>query len=148
MPAADPYPYVYVNADGTARELHPSEQKYLETEFKGGDGAAPYAKSSYAERDGWGELTGYLERSLLPDGIPIHDAPADDPKHAFSREKYIAWLRSKGAEVTENSDGSLTISKPRRPQAVRNPDERSDIRGPDWRCTRMSLRSCGLPASA
>jgi hypothetical protein len=31
MPAADLYPYVYVNADGTARELHPSEQKYLET---------------------------------------------------------------------------------------------------------------------
>jgi hypothetical protein len=28
----------------TARELHPSEQKYLETEFKGGDGAAPYVK--------------------------------------------------------------------------------------------------------
>jgi hypothetical protein len=39
MPAADPYPYVYVNADGTARELHASEQKYLEAEFKGGDGA-------------------------------------------------------------------------------------------------------------
>jgi hypothetical protein len=70
MPAVDPYPYVYVNADGTARELHPSEQKYLETEFKGGDGAAPYVKSSHAERDGWGELTGYLKRSLLPDGAP------------------------------------------------------------------------------
>jgi hypothetical protein len=34
MPAADPHPYVYVNADGTARELRASEQKYLETEFK------------------------------------------------------------------------------------------------------------------
>jgi hypothetical protein len=44
MPAAALYPYVYVNADGTARELHPSEQKYLETEFKGGGGAAPYVK--------------------------------------------------------------------------------------------------------
>jgi hypothetical protein len=53
MPAA-PYPYVYVNADGTARELHANEQKYLETDFKGGDGAAPYVKSSYQERDGWG----------------------------------------------------------------------------------------------
>jgi hypothetical protein len=115
MPAVDPYPYVYVNADGTARELHASEQKYLETEFKGGDGAAPYVKSSYEERDGWGELTGYLERSLLPDGIPIDDAPADDPKHAFSRQEYIAWLCSKGAAVTENSDRSLTTSKPRRP---------------------------------
>ena len=35
MPAADLYPYVYVNADGTARELHPSEQKYLETRVQG-----------------------------------------------------------------------------------------------------------------
>lgn len=28
------------------------------------------AERSTSERDGWGELTGYLERSLLPDGIP------------------------------------------------------------------------------
>jgi len=46
MPAADLYPYVYVNADGAGRELHPSEQKYLETEFKGGDGAAPLCEAS------------------------------------------------------------------------------------------------------
>jgi hypothetical protein len=45
MPAADLYPYVYVNADGAGRELHPSEQKYLETEFKG-DGAAPLCEAS------------------------------------------------------------------------------------------------------
>ena len=53
MPAAAPYRYVYVIADGTARELHVSERQYLETEFSGGDGAAPYIKSSYSERDGW-----------------------------------------------------------------------------------------------
>jgi len=41
----EPYPYVHVNADGSARELHPSERRYLETEFKGGDGA-PIAPSS------------------------------------------------------------------------------------------------------
>jgi hypothetical protein len=77
MPA--PYPYIYVNADGSARELHASERQYLETEFKGGDGAMPYINSTYEERNGWGDLNGYLKRSLLPDGTPTHNAPADDP---------------------------------------------------------------------
>ena len=60
------YPYIYVNADGTARELHASERRYLETEFSGGDGAAPYIKDRYDEPNGWGELKGYLKRSELP----------------------------------------------------------------------------------
>ena len=114
MSAADPYPYVYVNADGTARELHPSERRYLETEFKGGDGAMPYIKCDYAARDGWGEISGYLERSQLPDGIAIHAAPAEDPRHLMTMAEFAAWLRARGVQVTENSDGSLTLSKPRR----------------------------------
>jgi len=40
------YPYIYVNADGTARELHAGERAYLEMEFKGGDGAMPYIKTA------------------------------------------------------------------------------------------------------
>ena len=35
------YPYVYVNADGTARELHPGERAYLEAEYQGGGGRRP-----------------------------------------------------------------------------------------------------------
>ena len=112
--ATAPYPYVYVNADGSARELHADERQYLDTEFSGGDGAMPYIKSSYSERDGWGEISGYLTRSELPAGTPIHDAPAENPTRAMSKTEYIAWLRSKGVEVTENSDGSMTMSKPRR----------------------------------
>jgi len=113
MPA-DPYPYVYVIADGTARELHASERQYLETEFRGGDGAAPYIKSSYAQRDGWGEISGYLKRSELPAGTVIHAAPAEDPQRPLGKAEYIAWLRNKGVEVIENSDGSMTVrAKPR-----------------------------------
>jgi hypothetical protein len=107
------YPYVYVNADGSARELHDSEQRWLETPFKGGDGAAPNVKSDYEERNGWGDLNGYLMRSLLPANVPIHDAPAEDPCRPTSREEWFAWLRSKGMEVTEKSDGSYTIAKAR-----------------------------------
>ena len=104
-----PYPYIYVNADGTARELHASERVYLETEFMGGDGAMPYVKDSYEERNGWGEISGYLKRAALPAGTPVGNAPAEDPRRPLSREEYIAWLRGKGVEVTENSDGSLTV---------------------------------------
>jgi hypothetical protein len=114
MPDAAPYPYVYVNADGTARELHASERRYLETPFKGGDGAMPYIKSSYQQRDGWGELTGFLQRSLLPDGTPVRDAPAEDPIRPLGKDEFIAWLRNKGVTVTENGDGSFSMTKPRR----------------------------------
>jgi len=105
-----PYPYVYVEADGTARELHAAERGYLETEFKGGDGAMPSIKDSYDERNGWGEIRGYLKRAALPAGMAVADAPAEDPRQLLiTREDYVAWLRGKGVEVTENSDGSLTV---------------------------------------
>jgi hypothetical protein len=52
MPNVENYLYVYVNADGSARELHPNERQYMETEFVLGDGAAPYVKDGYASRNG------------------------------------------------------------------------------------------------
>jgi len=54
MSAGALYRYIYVTADGTARELHADERAYLETPFKGGDGALPYIKSSDDQRNGWG----------------------------------------------------------------------------------------------
>jgi hypothetical protein len=112
-----PYPYVYINADGTARELHAAERAYLETEFKGGDGAMPYIKDSYDERNGWGDLNGYLARAALPAEAPVADAPAEDPRRPFTREDCIARLRAKGVEVVENADGSITLCGKLRPTA-------------------------------
>jgi hypothetical protein len=99
-----PYPYVFINADGTARELHADERAWLETEYKGGDGAAPYIKGSYEQRNGWGELNGYLKRDTLPAGTPVTDAPAENPNRPLSRDEFVAWLRSKGVRVTENGE--------------------------------------------
>ncbi|MGC1354440.1 MAG: hypothetical protein WA851_01370 [Xanthobacteraceae bacterium] len=79
MSTAGPYPYIYVNPDGTARELHANERVYLETPFKVGDGNTPYIKIDYDARDGWGEIRGYLGRSKLPQDIPIQPAPVEDP---------------------------------------------------------------------
>lgn len=111
MPA-ELYPYIYVNTDGSARELHEGERRYLETEFQGGDGAMPYVKDTYDERDGAGKISGYLSRAELPAGVTIHPAPADDPSRPLGREEYIALMRSEGAEVIENSDGSFSIKPP------------------------------------
>jgi hypothetical protein len=108
----DPYPYLYVSADGSARELHQNERKYLETPFQGGDGARPYAKSSYSQKDGWGEITGFLRRSKLPAGIPVGAAPEQEPRMPLTKADHIQFLRAKGMEVIENGDGSFTVKKP------------------------------------
>ena len=109
MPNTDPYPYVYVNADGSARELHESERRYLETEFKGGDGAAPYIKSSYEERDGWHRSTATSRDHCCPKAPRSTMPPAEDPIRPMNRQGYIAWLRNKGMEVTEKRDGSVHV---------------------------------------
>ena len=113
MPNGEGYRYVYVNAEGTARELHSNERQYLETEFIHGDGAAPYVKDSYAERNGWGEIRGFLERSKLPGGTPVQEAPKEDPSRRLSAAEYAEWLLGKGVTITENRDGSSAVPKPR-----------------------------------
>src|SRR5580693_6091170 len=109
------YPYIYVNADGTARELHADERAWLETEYTLGDGAAPHVKDSYDDRNGWGELNGYLKRAALPTGMPVADAPAEDPRRPMSIDEFIAWLAKKGVRATKNGNGSGTIPGQKRP---------------------------------
>jgi hypothetical protein len=108
----DPYPYLYVNADGSARELHPNERNLLETPFYPADGARPYVKSNYLQKNGWGEIAGFLERSKLPRGTQILAAPEEVPFTPLTKEDHIRFLRDKGMEVIENSDGSITARRP------------------------------------
>jgi hypothetical protein len=115
------YPYVYINADGTARELHAGERAYLETEFMGGDGAMPSIKDSYDERNGWGEIRGYLKRAALPPGTSIADAPAENPHRPLNREETIACCApraSKSSRTVRLTDraraGSLKANEARR----------------------------------
>ena len=110
----EPYPYIYVNADGGARELHPNERNYLETPFDPFDGGRPYTKGSYSQKDGWGEIRGFLMRSELPPHTQIHPAPPEDPFPPLNREGQIQFYRDKGMEVIENSDGTFTAKKRKR----------------------------------
>jgi hypothetical protein len=66
---------VWINDDGSARELTDTEKKYVDAEFSPFDGARPYIKSHYQKRNGWGELHGFLLRRDVPQGLPIAPAP-------------------------------------------------------------------------
>jgi hypothetical protein len=104
-----PYPYVYVNADGSARELHPDERDYLETRFQPGDGNMPYIKSRYSQKDGWGDIAGFLKRSRLPKSSVIFAAPAENPSKPLTKSEEIRFLRDKGIVVTEDGDGTWLL---------------------------------------
>ena len=70
---------LYIEADGSARELTDAEKKYVDTDFSPVDGARPYVKSRYKQRDGWGEIKGFLHRKRLPKDIAIQPAPPSSP---------------------------------------------------------------------
>jgi len=58
--------FVFIENDGTARGLTPSEMAYLNTEFHPADGARPYFKSSYSNVAPDGNLHGFLLKRRLP----------------------------------------------------------------------------------
>jgi hypothetical protein len=68
---------VYVNDDGSVRELTEADKRYVDTEFSPLDGARPYIKSYYSQRTPLGEIRGYLPRSEVPEGVPILPAPPE-----------------------------------------------------------------------
>ena len=63
--------FVYVEEDGSARELFPDEAEYLATPFHPADGARPYIKDRYDSRAPGGRLRGYLERKWLPSDVKV-----------------------------------------------------------------------------
>jgi hypothetical protein len=65
---------VYVNEDGSLRELTDAEKTYVDTEFSPLDGARPYIKSRYFDRTASG-IQGYLPRSQVPRGMSIDPPP-------------------------------------------------------------------------
>ncbi|HMK17423.1 MAG TPA: hypothetical protein VK492_04435 [Chitinophagaceae bacterium] len=57
-----PYPYIYIEKDGSYRELSKSECEYLEMKFHPNDGTRPYVKSRYTEKTPDGDISGFLSR--------------------------------------------------------------------------------------
>jgi hypothetical protein len=108
-----PYPYVYVNENGSVRELHESERKYLEEPFDPTDGARPYVKLTFQSRTPTGSVRGFCSRTAIPAGLAIGPAPAQDPHPPISKAEHIAQLRKQmvGFEVIERPDGSVQMKR-------------------------------------
>lgn len=65
------FEFVYVENDGTVRELDNDEIDYLQTEFEPSDGARPYIKSNYNQLTPDKKILGFLHRSKVPKDIEI-----------------------------------------------------------------------------
>ena len=70
-PHENGFEFVFVNDDGSARELDDDEIEYLSTDFHPADGGRPYIKLDYEDRTPDGMLHGYLRRRQLPVRVSI-----------------------------------------------------------------------------
>lgn len=103
--------FVYVNQDGSVRELSPGEQAYLSEQFSGGDGGRPYIKSSYKSSDGWGSQSGFIECRRVPSRIsilPVH--PNCDALKKELEHDMLGSHRAAGDIIETNVDGSITCT--------------------------------------
>ena len=103
--------FVYVNQDGSARELSRDERQYLSEDFHAGDSGRPYIKASYESQDGWGSISGFLARKRLPRRIVVEPVnPKYAPPEFDFRRQLIEDSKRVGDIVIENADGSVTCS--------------------------------------
>lgn len=107
-PSEQGFKFVYVNQDGSARELSPAEQAYLSEEFSGGDSGRPYIKSGYKSCDGWGSISGFIERRHVPARIkilPVHpDYDAREKQLVFDE---LDAQRAAGDIIETQADGAI-----------------------------------------
>jgi hypothetical protein len=104
--------YVYVNQDGSVRELALDEREYLSETFGPGDGGRPYVKLFYGSRDGWGSVSWFLARTQVPRRLQIEPVNPNyvPPKPTDARHDLIEQSRRAGDIVTESPDGSVSCA--------------------------------------
>lgn len=105
------FPLVYVNLDGSVRELSEGEREYVSRTFVVGDGARPWIKPTYRSLDGWGNSAGYLERRRLPSRIVVRPVnPNYDMAVKDLKEDILGVYRAIGDSMVTNADGSVTCT--------------------------------------
>ena len=114
---------VYVNQDGSARELSPDEREYLSQTFHPGDGDRPYIKASYESRDGWGSISGFLPRKRIPRQVKVEPVNPNYVPPVFNSREMIEDSKRVGDIITENADGSVTCA----PNPNIPPEERFEL---------------------
>ena len=126
-PSEPGFSYVYVNQDGTAREVSPGEQRYLTVDFEPGDGARPYVKLTYESRDGWGSRSGFLARRGLPRGIrvqPVHPDYDANLAAALPMAPFTSLIREPGVPhwVWWRTNCRMRLEEQRRYEALAKVD--------------------------
>lgn len=104
------FEFVYVNQDGSVRELSPSEQAYLSEKFAPTNGGRPYIKSWYRSTL-WGSQSGFIKRNRIPSRVqilPVH--PNYDAREKEFGYDLFGSYRATGDLIEHNADGSTTIT--------------------------------------
>jgi hypothetical protein len=70
-PTENGFEFVYVEDNGTVRELDNEEVEYLKEEFLPNDGGRPYIKTSYKDLTPDGKIGGFIYRIRVPKNIII-----------------------------------------------------------------------------
>ena len=93
-----PFEFVYVENDGTVRELDNEEIEYLQTKFEPTDGARPYVKTSYNQLTPDNKMHGFLERCKVPNDIQITET---DIRYAYLKFPIYIFGNRKAIELNE-----------------------------------------------
>ena len=103
--------YVYVNQDGSVRELSPGEKEYVSADYAAGDGARPYIKSNYRSSDGWGSQSGFMSRRKVPSRVRILPVNPDyDDLVKELEDDPLGSHRAAGDRIEHQEDGSILIT--------------------------------------
>ena len=79
------FKYVYVELDGSVRELYNDEVEYLKEEFHPNDGNRHYIKYKYKELTPSGKISGFIRRRRVPSHITIRPVPQPEPDYLHKR---------------------------------------------------------------
>ena len=91
------YLFVYVNEDGSVREVTIPEKLYLQTKYSGGDGERPYIKIRYSDQTPDGRIAGFCYRDAVPGNIEIQQVVEEATKEAIESE--IRSIQEWGYEI-------------------------------------------------
>jgi hypothetical protein len=70
-PEGEGFEFVYVEEDGSVRELYPDEIEYLSFPFSPMDSGRPYIKTKYSSRTPDNKIWGYIRRVRVPKKMEI-----------------------------------------------------------------------------
>ena len=65
------FEYVYINEDGSVRELYEDEIEYLNQNFSPADSGRPYIKYRYFSKTADNKIWGFIPRKRVPKHIDI-----------------------------------------------------------------------------